>query len=156
QIIVATPGRLIDLISRRAVRLDTIEYVVLDEADEMLNMGFKEDLDEILSHTPFDKKTWLFSATMPPEVRRIMTNYMTDPHELTIDEKNAGHVNSDHQFILIKHKYRYAVPTRLLHVHPGVFGLIFCRTHVDTQRVADQLMPDVYTAHACHGDPRQQ
>ncbi|MDV3308975.1 MAG: DEAD/DEAH box helicase [Cyclobacteriaceae bacterium] len=156
QIIVATPGRLIDLISRRAVRLDTIEYVVLDEADEMLNMGFKEDLDEILSHTPFDKKTWLFSATMPPEVRRIMKNYMTDPHELTIGEKNAGNVNIEHQFILIKEKDRYAVLKRLLDFHPDVFGLIFCRTRMDTQRVADQLMKDGYNADALHGDLTQQ
>jgi len=156
QIIVATPGRLIDLIGRKAVRLETIRYVVLDEADEMLNMGFKEDLDEILSHTPSDKSTWLFSATMPAEVRRIMKNYMYDPHELTIGEKNSGNTNIEHQFILIREKDRYAVLKRLLDFHPDVFGLIFCRTRVDTQRVADQLIKDGYNADALHGDLTQQ
>lgn len=156
QIIVATPGRLVDLIGRKAVRLESIEYVVLDEADEMLNMGFKEDLDEILSHTPFDKRTWLFSATMPAEVRRIMKNYMTDPHELTIGEKNSGNANIEHQFILIKEKDRYAVLKRILDFQPDVFGLIFCRTRMDTQRVADQLMKDGYNANALHGDLTQQ
>jgi ATP-dependent RNA helicase DeaD len=156
QIIVATPGRLIDLIGRKAVRLETIRYVVLDEADEMLNMGFKEDLDEILSHTPADKSTWLFSATMPTEVRRIMKNYMHDPHELTIGEKNSGNSNIEHQFILIREKDRYAVLKRLLDFHPDVFGLIFCRTRMDTQRVADQLMKDGYNADALHGDLTQQ
>ncbi|HEY8512874.1 MAG TPA: DEAD/DEAH box helicase [Cyclobacteriaceae bacterium] len=156
QIIVATPGRLIDLIGRKAVRLEAIRYVVLDEADEMLNMGFKEDLDEILSHTPADKNTWLFSATMPAEVRRIMKNYMNDPYELTIGEKNSGNVNIEHQFILIKEKDRYAVLKRLLDFHPDVFGLIFCRTRMDTQRVADQLIKDGYNADSLHGDLTQQ
>ena len=156
QIVVATPGRLIDLIGRKAVRLETIRYVVLDEADEMLNMGFKEDLDEILSHTPADKNTWLFSATMPAEVRRIMKNYMADPYELTIGEKNSGNANIEHQFIVIKEKDRYAVLKRLLDFQPDVFGLIFCRTRMDTQRVADQLMKDGYNANALHGDLTQQ
>src|SRR6188472_2772506 len=107
QIIVATPGRLIDLIDRRAINLGTIKYVVLDEADEMLNMGFKEDLDKILSYTPDDKMTWLFSATMPKEVRSIMKNYMTDPFELTVGEQNSSNVNIEHQYVIVQEKDRY-------------------------------------------------
>lgn len=156
QIIVATPGRLIDLISRRVIQLQTVGYVVLDEADEMLNMGFKEDLDEILSHTPGEKKTWLFSATMPSEVRRIMKNYMNDPFELTIGEKNIGNVNIEHQYVMVKEKDRYAALKRVLDFHPDIFGLIFCRTRIDTQQVADKLMKDGYNADALHGDLTQQ
>jgi ATP-dependent RNA helicase DeaD len=155
-IIVATPGRLIDLISRKVIKLNTIQFVVLDEADEMLNMGFKEDLDEILSHTPEDKKTWLFSATMPGEVKRIMKNYMADPFELTVGEKNTGNKNIDHQFVLVQEKDRYAALKRILDFHPEIFGLIFCRTKVDTQRVADHLMKDGYNADSLHGDLTQQ
>lgn len=156
QIIVATPGRLIDLISRKAIHLETIRYVVLDEADEMLNMGFKDDLDEILSHTPQEKSTWLFSATMPNEVRRIMKNYMDDPFELTVGEKNTSNINIDHQYVLIQEKDRYAALKRVLDFHPDIFGLIFCRTRVETQQVADKLMKDGYNADSLHGDLTQQ
>src|SRR5690606_27286949 len=144
QIIVATPGRLIDLIGRKVIQLQTIRFIVLDEADEMLNMGFKEDLDEILSHTPETKYTWLFSATMPAEVRRIMKNYMTDPFELSIGEKNTSNANIQHQYVVVKEKDRYAVLKRILDFHPDIFGLIFCRTRMDTQQVADKLMKDGY------------
>lgn len=156
QIIVATPGRLIDLIERKVIHLQTIRFVVLDEADEMLNMGFKEDLDEILSHTPETKYTWLFSATMPAEVRRIMKNYMTDPFDLSIGEKNTSNVNIQHQYVVVKEKDRYAVLKRILDFHPDIFGLIFCRTRMDTQQVADKLMKDGYNADSLHGDLTQQ
>jgi len=156
QIIVATPGRLIDLIDRRAINLGTIKYVVLDEADEMLNMGFKEDLDKILSYTPEEKKTWLFSATMPREVRAIMKNYMSDPFELTVGEQNTGNANIEHQFVVVQEKDKYAALKRILDYNPEIFGLIFCRTRIDTQRVAEMLMKDGYNADALHGDLTQQ
>ncbi len=154
-IIVATPGRLIDLASRGVVELSVIKYVVLDEADEMLNMGFKDDLDKILSYTPDEKQTWLFSATMPKAVRDIANNYMLDPFEITVGEKNAGNENIEHQYALIKERDKYAALKRLLDYHSDIFGLVFCRTKVDTQEVADQLMRDGYSADALHGDLTQ-
>lgn len=156
QIVVATPGRLIDLIDRKAINLSTIRYVVLDEADEMLNMGFKEDLDKILSFTPDTKSTWLFSATMPKEVRAIMKNYMENPFELTVGEQNKGNVNIDHHYVLIHDKDRYAALKRILDFSPDIFGIIFCRTRIDTQNVAESLMKDGYNADALHGDLTQQ
>jgi ATP-dependent RNA helicase DeaD len=155
QVIVATPGRLIDLIGRKAVNLSTVQYVVLDEADEMLNMGFKEDIDEILSKTPDTKITWLFSATMPKEVREIAKNYMTDPTELTVGEKNTGNVNIEHQYVVVNEKDKYLALKRLLDFHPEIFGLIFCRTRIDTQRIAEMLMKDGYNADSLHGDLNQ-
>jgi ATP-dependent RNA helicase DeaD len=156
QIIVATPGRLIDLIDRKAVHLNTIRYVVLDEADEMLNMGFKEELDKILSYTPDTKITWLFSATMPREVKSIMKNYMSDPHELTVGDKNIGNVNIEHHFVVVHEKDKYLALKRILDYNPDIFGLIFCRTRIDTQRIAEMLMKDGYNADALHGDLTQQ
>lgn len=156
QIIVATPGRLIDLIDRKAINLSTIRYVVLDEADEMLNMGFKEDLDKILSFTPDSKSTWLFSATMPKEVRAIMKNYMENPFELTVGEQNKGNVNIDHHYVLIQDRDRYAALKRILDFAPDIFGIIFCRTRIDTQNIAESLMKDGYNADALHGDLTQQ
>ncbi len=156
QIIVATPGRLIDLIDRKAINLASIKYVVLDEADEMLNMGFKEDLDKILSFTPDDKNTWLFSATMPKEVRAIMKNYMSDPHELSVGEKNTGNANIDHFYVLVQEKDRFPGLKRILDFNPDIFGLIFCRTRIDTQRVAEMLIKDGYNADSLHGDLTQQ
>lgn len=156
QIIVATPGRLIDMIDRKAINLSTIKYIVLDEADEMLNMGFKEDLDKILSFTPEDKSTWLFSATMPREVRAIMKNYMSDPFELTVGEQNTGNVNIEHHYVIVQEKDRYLGLKRILDYSPDIFGLIFCRTRIDTQRVAEMLMKDGYNADALHGDLTQQ
>lgn len=156
QIIVATPGRLIDLIDRKAIRLETVRYVVLDEADEMLNMGFKEDLDKILSFTPETKFTWLFSATMPREVRSIMKNYMTDPYELTVGEQNKGNANIEHRYVLVSERDKYAALKRILDYTPEIFGLIFCRTRIDTQRVAEMLMKDGYNADSLHGDLTQQ
>lgn len=155
QIIVATPGRLIDMLGRKAINLSTVQYVVLDEADEMLNMGFKEDIDEILSKTPDTKITWLFSATMPKEVRSIAKNYMTDPVEVTVGDKNTGNVNIDHQYVVIHDRDKYNALKRLLDYNPEIFGLIFCRTRIDTQRVADMLMKDGYNADSLHGDLNQ-
>lgn len=156
QIIVATPGRLIDLIDRKAINLSSIQYLVLDEADEMLNMGFKEDLDKILSFTPENKNTWLFSATMPREVKAIMKNYMTDPFELTVGEQNVGNVNIEHTYVMVQEKDKYPALKRILDYNPEIFGLIFCRTRIDTQRVAEMLMKDGYNADALHGDLTQQ
>jgi len=155
QIIVATPGRLIDLIGKKAVNLSTIKYVVLDEADEMLNMGFKEDIDEILSTTPDTKITWLFSATMPKEVRAIAKNYMSDPEEITVGDKNAGNTNIEHQYVVVHDRDKYSALKRILDFNPDIFGLIFCRTRIDTQRVAENLMKDGYNADALHGDLNQ-
>lgn len=155
QIIVATPGRLIDLLGKKAVNLSTIKYVVLDEADEMLNMGFKEDIDEILSTTPDTKITWLFSATMPKEVRAIAKNYMSDPEEITVGDKNTGNANIEHQYVVIQERDKYNALKRILDYTPEIFGLIFCRTRIDTQRVAENLMKDGYNADALHGDLNQ-
>lgn len=155
QIIVATPGRLIDLIGKKAVNLSTIRFVVLDEADEMLNMGFKEDIDEILSTTPDTKITWLFSATMPKEVRAIAKNYMSDPEEITVGDKNAGNTNIEHQYVVVHERDKYSALKRILDFNPDIFGLIFCRTRIDTQRVAENLMKDGYNADALHGDLNQ-
>jgi ATP-dependent RNA helicase DeaD len=156
QIVVATPGRLIDLIDRKAINLNTVKYVVLDEADEMLNMGFKEDLDKILSFTPDEKFTWLFSATMPREVRAIMKNYMSNPFELTVGEQNTGNVNIEHLYVMVQERDRYAALKRILDYTPEIFGLIFCRTRIDTQKVAEMLMKDGYNADSLHGDLTQQ
>jgi ATP-dependent RNA helicase DeaD len=156
QIIVATPGRLIDLIGRRAIRLQEIQYVVLDEADEMLNMGFQEDIDEILSHTPEEKKVWLFSATMPREVRSIASNYMADPFELTVGRKNDSAENIEHFYYVMHERDRYQALKRILDAEPEVFGIIFCRTKLDCQHVAENLIKDGYNADALHGDLSQQ
>jgi ATP-dependent RNA helicase DeaD len=156
QIIVATPGRLIDLIGRKAIRLETISFVVLDEADEMLNMGFQEDIDEILSHTPEEKKVWLFSATMPAEVRSIAANYMDKPFELTVGRKNEGAENIEHHYYIVHERDRYDALKRIIDSSPEIFAIVFCRTKMDTQRVAENLMRDGYNADALHGDLSQQ
>lgn len=154
-IIVATPGRLVDLINRKAVNLKEVEAVVLDEADEMLNMGFKEDLDFILSATPDDKSTWLFSATMPKDVARIAKQYMTDPLEVSIGNKNEANENIDHIYFAVKERDRYAGLKRLIDYNPKIFGLVFCRTRRETQSVAEKLGKDGYNADALHGDLSQ-
>lgn len=155
QIIVATPGRLIDLLSRKVVDLTAIKFVVLDEADEMLNMGFKEDIDEILSTTPKQKKVWLFSATMPREVRAIAKNYMNDPVELTMDVQKTGNENIDHQYSVVAERDKYLALKRHVDYNPGIFGVIFCRTKMDTQKIAEHLIKDGYSADALHGDLSQ-
>jgi ATP-dependent RNA helicase DeaD len=156
QIIVATPGRLMDLLDRRVIDLGSVSYVVLDEADEMLNMGFKDDIDHILSHTPDEKRVWLFSATMPAEVRRIAKTYMRKPVELTVGEKNQGNVNIEHQYMVVDDRDKYLALKRIVDYNLDIFGVIFCRTKVDTQRVAEHLIKDGYNADALHGDLTQQ
>ena len=156
QIIVATPGRLMDLLDRRVVNLKEIEYLVLDEADEMLNMGFKEDIDHILSHTSEEKNVWLFSATMPSEVRRIANTYMNSPVELTVGEKNQGNQNIVHQYMVVEDRDRYLALKRIVDYNLEIFGVIFCRTKADTQRIAEHLIKDGYNADSLHGDLTQQ
>ncbi|HTA81727.1 MAG TPA: DEAD/DEAH box helicase [Bacteroidia bacterium] len=155
QIIVATPGRMVDIISRNKVDLSGIKFVVLDEADEMLNMGFQEDLDDILSKTPKEKNTWLFSATMPDEVLRISRKYMNQPVEITVGNKNQGNDNIEHVYYVTHERDRYAVLKRIADFHPDIFGLVFCRTKIETQKVADALIKDGYNADALHGDMSQ-
>lgn len=154
-IVVATPGRLVDLIQRKAIHLEEVEVVVLDEADEMLNMGFKEDLDMILDRTPEEKSTWLFSATMPKEVSKIARTYMTDPLEVSIGNKNEANENISHIYFSIKERDRYDALKRLIDYNPNIFGLVFCRTRMETQQVAEKLGKDGYNAEALHGDLSQ-
>lgn len=155
QIVVATPGRLIDLIYRKKVKLGQVESVVLDEADEMLNMGFKEDIDTILEETPAGKDVWLFSATMPKEVERIAKNYMTDPFSITVGHKNHSNENIEHIYYSVKERDRYNALKRLIDVHPDIFGLVFCRTKRETQMVADNLGKEGYSVEPLHGDMSQ-
>jgi len=154
-VVVATPGRLLDLIRRKAINLSKVEYVILDEADEMLNMGFKEDIDAILSTTSDKKLTWLFSATMSGEVRRISKNYMTDPVEVTVGTANTTNTNIEHQYYLMNNRDRYNVLKRIVDFYPDIYGIVFCRTRKETQEVAELLMKDGYNADALHGDLSQ-
>lgn len=156
QIVVATPGRMVDMISRRKVKLAGISIVVLDEADEMLNMGFKEDLDSILSETPEGKNTWLFSATMQNEVARIAKNYMSNPHEVTVGKQNQGAENIEHRYYIVHAKDKYNALKRIADFNPEIFGIVFCRTRIETQQIAEQLIKDGYNADALHGDLSQQ
>ncbi|WP_405570069.1 DEAD/DEAH box helicase [Winogradskyella sp. Asnod2-B02-A] len=155
QIIVATPGRMKDMISRRMVDISKIQYSVLDEADEMLNMGFKEDITDILSHTPEDKNTWLFSATMPREVATIAKKFMHNPTEITVGNKNESTSNVSHEYYLVNARDRYQALKRLADANPDIFSVIFCRTKRDTQKVAENLIEDGYSAGALHGDLSQ-
>jgi len=155
QIIVATPGRMKDMIGRRMIDISKIEYCVLDEADEMLNMGFYEDITEILSHSPEDKSTWLFSATMPREVSSIAKKFMFDPVEITVGGKNMGAENVSHEYYLVNARDRYQALKRLADANPSIFSVIFCRTKRDTQKVAELLIEDGYSAAALHGDLSQ-
>ncbi|NJX16624.1 DEAD/DEAH box helicase [Tamlana crocina] len=155
QIIVATPGRMKDMINRRLVDISKIEYSVLDEADEMLNMGFKEDITDILSHTPEDKNTWLFSATMPKEVAAIAKNFMHQPNEITVGRKNESTTNVSHEYYLVNARDRYQALKRLADANPDIFSVVFCRTKRDTQKVAEKLIEDGYNAGALHGDLSQ-
>ncbi len=155
QIIVATPGRMQDMINRKMVDISNIGYCVLDEADEMLNMGFYEDITAILSHTPDDKSTWLFSATMPKEVSTIAKRFMHDPVEITVGHKNTGSKNVSHEYYVVNSRDRYAALKRLADANPDIFSVIFCRTKRDTQKVAEMLIEDGYNAAALHGDLSQ-
>ena len=155
QIIVATPGRILDMIKRKIVNISKIEYCVLDEADEMLNMGFHEEIKNILSFTPKDKSTWLFSATMPKEVSSIAKKFMHNPVEVIIGSKNAGTKNVSHEYYVVNGRERYQTLKRLSDFNPSIFSVIFCRTKRDTQKVAENLIEDGYSAGALHGDLSQ-
>ena len=155
QIIVATPGRMKDMIGRGMIDISKIEYCVLDEADEMLNMGFYEDITEILSHSPQDKSTWLFSATMPKEVSAIARKFMHEPVEVTVGARNTSTENVSHEYYLVNARDRYQSLKRLADTNPDIFSVIFCRTKRDTQKVAEQLIEDGYSAAALHGDLSQ-
>ena len=155
QIIVATPGRMKDMISRRLVDISKIDYCILDEADEMLNMGFFEDIKDILSNTPNEKSTWLFSATMPKEVAVIAKKFMHNPKEITVGAKNAGTSTVQHEYYVVGGRDRYPALKRLADTNPDIFSVIFCRTKRDTQKVAEKLIEDGYNAGALHGDLSQ-
>ncbi len=155
QVVVATPGRLLDLINRKAIKLQTVQRVILDEADEMLNMGFKEDIDSILEQTPAMKRVWLFSATMPNAVKRISKNYMVDPMEGVVGKQNSVAANIDHRYYMMKEKDRYFAIKRILDYYPDIFGLIFCRTRRETSLVSDKLEKEGYSVVALHGDLTQ-
>lgn len=154
-IIAATPGRMLDMINRGKVDISGIGTLVLDEADEMLNMGFKEELDAILENTPDSKRTLLFSATMSSEVERIALNYMHDPIEISIGKKNVGAENVSHIYYLVHEKDRYLALKRIADYNPNIYAIIFCRTRIETQEIADKLMKDGYNADALHGDLSQ-
>ena len=154
-IIVATPGRLIDLINRRTVNLEDIRNVVLDEADEMLNMGFSESIDEILSHIPKERNMLLFSATMPAEIAKITRKYMREPKEIVIGRKNQGAENVRHIFYMVNARDKYLVLKRIADYNPSIYGIVFCRTRKETQEIADLLIKDGYNADSLHGDLSQ-
>ena len=155
QIIVATPGRLIDLINRRTVSLTDIKYVVLDEADEMLNMGFTESIDEILSKVPDNRSMLLFSATMPNEISKITKKYMREPKEITIGRKNEGSNSVKHIYYMVHAKDKYLALKRIADFYPSIYGIVFCRTRRETQEIADKLIQDGYNADSLHGDLSQ-
>ncbi len=155
QVVVATPGRLIDLIERKAINLEQIKYVVLDEADEMLNMGFQDDIEFILQNTPKRESTWLFSATMPPEIRKVSKKYMKTPVEVTVGRVNTANKNVDHQFYVASAQHRYETLKRLIDFNPGIYGIIFTRTKADAQNIAEKLTREGYDIDALHGDLTQ-
>ncbi|MDG1762695.1 MAG: DEAD/DEAH box helicase [Flavobacteriaceae bacterium] len=154
-IVVATPGRLKDMIRRKLVDISSINFCVLDEADEMLNMGFYEDIKSILTHTPEKKSSWLFSATMPPEVNTIAKKFMNSPKEITVGTKNAGTKNVDHQYFIVAGRERYTALRAVVGMNPNIFGCVFCRTKIETQKVAEKLIQDGHKAAAIHGDLSQ-
>ncbi|RUA32259.1 MAG: ATP-dependent helicase [Bacteroidetes bacterium] len=155
QIVVGTPGRVVDLIKRKKLKLEDIEWVVLDEADEMLNMGFKDDLDFILSHTPDQRQTLLFSATMSKEVLRISNNYMNNPEEISSGKRNQGADKVEHFYFVVNGRDKYLALKRIADINPDIYAIIFCRTKRETQEISDQLMADGYNADCLHGDLSQ-
>ncbi len=156
QIIVATPGRLIDLMERGKVKLDNIRNVVLDEADEMLNMGFSDSINAIFEHVPEDRNTLLFSATMSKEIEKIATNYLHDYKEIVVGSRNEGAENVNHIYYLVNAKDKYLALKRIVDFYPRIYAIIFCRTKLETQEVADKLIKDGYNAESLHGDLSQQ
>lgn len=155
QILVATPGRLIDLLKRGKVHLEAVRYLVLDEADEMLDMGFKDDLETILQSVPAERRTLLFSATMPNEIARIAKQYMSNATEIAVGTRNAGAENVDHIYYMVQAKQRYPALKRIVDMNPDIYAIVFCRTRQETKEVAEKLMADGYNADALHGDLSQ-
>ena len=155
-IIVATPGRLIDLMKRGVAKLDDVHNVVLDEADEMLNMGFKEDMDEILSGVPEERNTLLFSATMSREIERIARTFLHEPKEIVVGSRNEGAEHVNHIYYMVNAKDKYLALKRIVDYYPRIFAIIFCRTKLETQEIADKLIRDGYNAESLHGDLSQQ
>ena len=155
QVVVGTPGRTVDLINRKQLKLSNLKWLVLDEADEMLNMGFKEELDKILAVTPEEKQTLLFSATFPREVESIAKKYLHNPVEITSGEKNKGSDQVSHQYYVVSERNRYNALKRIADVNPDIYSIVFCRTRRETQEVADKLIKDGYNADALHGDLSQ-
>ncbi len=155
QIVVGTPGRTVDLIKRKKLKLSTVKWLVLDEADEMLNMGFKDELDTILAQTPDEKQTLLFSATMPKEVLRIAKTYMHNPKEIKIGASNSGAKNVEHQYYVVNAANKYEALKRIADINPDIYAIVFCRTRRDTKEVASKLIKDGYNADALHGDLSQ-
>jgi ATP-dependent RNA helicase DeaD len=155
QIVVGTPGRVLDLIGRKVLKVANIKWLVLDEADEMLNMGFKDELDSILETTPEEKRTLLFSATMPDAVLKIAKKYMHEPREITSGQRNVGAENVRHQFYMVHARDRYEALKRIADINPSIYGIVFCRTRQETKDVADKLKNDGYNADALHGDLSQ-
>jgi len=155
QIVVATPGRLIDLIERKAIDLNQIKYVVLDEADEMLNMGFQEDVEFILKNAVNRESIWLFSATMPPAIRKVVKTYMDSPAEISVGKVNTGNKSIDHQYFVMNGHQRYEALKRLIDFNPGIYGLIFTRTKIDAQDITEKLVREGYNVDALHGDLNQ-
>jgi ATP-dependent RNA helicase DeaD len=155
QIVVGTPGRVLDMMRRKALKIDHIQRLILDEADEMLSMGFKEELTGILAETPDDKQTLLFSATMPREIKNIADKYMKNPLEVTVGKKNAGAENVDHIYYMVQAKDRYEALKRIADINPNIYGIVFCRTRRETMEVAAKLIRDGYNADALHGELSQ-
>jgi len=155
QIIVGTPGRTVDLINRKQLKLSNLKWLILDEADEMLNMGFKDELDKILAVTPKEKQTLLFSATFPKEVEGIAKAYLKNPIEISAGEKNKGTDQVSHQYYVVSERNRYAALKRIADVNPDIYSIIFCRTRRETQEIADKLISDGYNVDALHGDLSQ-
>ena len=154
-IIVATPGRLLDILKRGAADISKINTLILDEADEMLNMGFKDELDAILEQAPQDRRSLLFSATLPKEVERIAKSYMKEPEIVTVGERNAGSDNVEHFYYMVKEEDRYAAMKRIADYNPDIYAIVFCKTREETQKVADMLQRDGYDADSLHGDLSQ-
>ena len=154
-IVVATPGRLIDLMNRNTVKLDKVKYVIMDEADEMLNMGFTESINSILAQVPETRNTLLFSATMPAAIARIAKNYMNNPKEITVGHKNEGNQNVRHMYYMVHAKDKYAALKRVADYYPAIYGIVFCRTRRETQEIADMLIQDGYNADSLHGELSQ-
>lgn len=155
QIVVGTPGRTLDLIGGGDLDVSGIRFLVLDEADEMLKMGFKDDMDAILAETPAERQTLLFSATMPEEIRGMTNRYMRDPLEISVGQRNTGNKDVEHWYYVVTPKNRYDALKRIADLHPDIYGIIFCRTRVETQEIATKLIEDHYSADSLHGDLSQ-